>query len=154
MTNSNFWLWLIQIATQKTSHFKQFFRNKSSDLNFWGRLSLKLVNLYTKTNHSSQDDTMHFNVMLGNLPNEYTKEKLKEVFLESWYKKFKQSKNVWVYSVDDLVKMNEGTNSPISAFSRYSLKDAYADKSKAHKVEGTWDVLNTWLPSSKLLAQK
>ncbi len=24
----------------------------------------------------------------------------------------------------------------------------------AHKVEGTWDVLNTWLPSSKLLAQK
>lgn len=101
-----------------------------------------------------EDDTMHFNVMLGNLPKEYTKEKLKEVFLESWNKKFKQSKDVWVYSVEDLVKMNEGTDSPISAFSRYSLKDAYADKSKAWKVEGTWDVLNTWLPSSKLLAQK
>ena len=101
-----------------------------------------------------EDDTMHFNVMLGNLPKEYTKEKLKEVFLESWNKKFKQSKDVWVFSVEDLVKINDGTDSPISAFSRYSLKDAYADKSKAWKVEGTWDVLNTWLPSSKLLAQK
>lgn len=99
-------------------------------------------------------DTMHFNVMLGNLPKDYTKEQLKEVFLGTWNKKFKQSKDVWVYSVEDLVNMNEGTDSPISAFSRYSLKDAYADKSKAWKVEGTWDVLNTWLPSSKLLARR
>ena len=35
-----------------------------------------------------------------------------------------------------------------------SLKEAYKDKSKAWKVEGTWDVLNTWLPSSKLLAHR
>ena len=101
-----------------------------------------------------KDDTMHFNVMLGNLPKDYTKEELKEIFLKTWNKKYKQSKNVWVHSVDDLVNMNEGTDSPISAFSRYSLKDAYADKSKAWKVEGTWDVLNTWLPSSKLLAHR
>ena len=101
-----------------------------------------------------KDDTMHFNVMLGNLPKDYTKEELKEIFLKTWNKKYKQSKNVWVHSVDDLVNMNEGTDSPISAFSRYSLKDAYADKSKAWKVEGTWDVLNTWLPSSKLLARR
>lgn len=99
-------------------------------------------------------DTMHFNVMLGNLPKDYSKEQLKEVFLGTWNKKLKQSKDVWVYSVEDLVSMNEGTDSPISAFSRYSLKDAYADKSKAWKVEGTWDVLNTWLPSSKLLARR
>lgn len=99
-----------------------------------------------------EGDTMHFNVMLGNLPKEYTKEKLKEVFLATWNKKYKQSKDVWVYSVEDLVNMKEGTDSPISAFSGYILKDAYADESKAWKVEGTWDVLNTWLPSSKLLA--
>jgi hypothetical protein len=99
-------------------------------------------------------DTMHFNVMLGNLPKEYTKEKLKEVFLETWNKKFKQSKDVWVHSVEDLVNMNESTNLPISAFNRYILKDAYDDKSKAWKVEGTWDVLNTWLPSSKLLTRR
>jgi hypothetical protein len=101
-----------------------------------------------------EGDTMHFNVMLGNIPKDYTKEQLKEVFLGTWNKKFKQSKDVWVYSVDELVNMKEGTDSPISAFSGYILKDAYADKSKAWKVEGTWDVLNTWLPSSKLLAQK
>jgi hypothetical protein len=100
------------------------------------------------------DDTMHFNVMLGNFPKGYTKEQLKDVFLATWHKKLKQSKDVWVYSVEDFVIMNEGTDSPISAFSRYSLKDAYADKSKAWKVEGTWDVLNTWLPSSKLLARR
>jgi hypothetical protein len=99
-------------------------------------------------------DTMHFNVMLGNLPKGYTKEKLKEVFLETWNKKFKQSKDVWVHSVEDLVNMNESTNLPISAFNRYILKDAYHDKSKAWKVEGTWDVLNTWLPSSKLLTRR
>ena len=99
-------------------------------------------------------DTMHFNVMLGNLPKEYTKEKLKEVFLETWNKKFKQSKDVWVHSVEDLVNMNESTDLPLSAFNRYILKDAYDDKSKAWKVEGTWDVLNTWLPSSKLLTRR
>ena len=101
-----------------------------------------------------EGDTMHFNVMLGNLPKNYTKEQLKEEFLGTWNKKYKQSKDVWVYSVEDLVNMNEGTDSPISAFSGYILKDAYTDKSKAWKVEGTWDVLNTWLPSSKLLARR
>ena len=101
-----------------------------------------------------EGDTMHFNVMLGNIPKDYTKEQLKEVFLGTWNKKFKQSKDVWIYSVDELVNMKEGTDSPISAFSGYILKDAYADKSKAHMVEGTWDVLNTWLPSSKLLARR
>ena len=101
-----------------------------------------------------EGETMHFNVMLGNLPKDYKKEQLKEVFLGTWNKKLKQSKDVWVYSVDDLVNMNEGTDSPISAFSRYSLKDAYANKSKAWEVEGTWDVQNTWLPPSKLLAHR
>jgi len=91
---------------------------------------------------------------LGECQKDYTKEELKEVFLKTWNKKYKQSSDVWVRSVEDLVSSNESTISPISAFSHYSLKDAYADKSKAWKVDGTWDVLNTWLPSSKLLAHR
>ena len=101
-----------------------------------------------------KNDTMHFNIMLGNLPKEFTKEKLSEVFLHTWNKKYKQSSDVWIHTVEEMTIKNESTDLPISAFSRYMMKDAYADKSKAWKVEGTWDVMNTWLPSSKLLAHR
>ena len=101
-----------------------------------------------------KNDTMHFNIMLGNLPKEFSKEKLKEVFLYTWNKKYKQSSNVWVHTVEEMISKNESADLPIRAFSRYMMKDAFADKSKAWKVEGTWDVTNTWLPSSKLLAHR
>lgn len=95
-------------------------------------------------------DTLHFNVMIGNVPNDYSKEKFLKNFLDQWKKVHHQSSDVWIKSVDELNTAEDRTYQPISAFNRYILKDAYKNKSNAWRVDGTWDVLNTWLPSKLL----
>jgi hypothetical protein len=97
-------------------------------------------------------DTMHFNVMIGNVPSSYTQEMLKEDFLHAWKKEHRQSSNVWVYNTQELVDLHGGEDTPTSVFNRYILKDAYKDKSKAWKVDSTWNVQNLWLPPKSQVA--
>lgn len=94
----------------------------------------------------SEEKTLHFNVLIGNLPSNYLKEEFLATLLKAWNGKFKQQKDIWIRTPQELVDLHGGVDTPIGVFNRYILKDAYKDKSKAWKVDGVWDVRNTWLP--------
>lgn len=94
----------------------------------------------------SQEKTLHFNMLIGNLPIHYSKEELLATLLKTWNGRFKQQKDIWIRTPQDLVDLHGGVDTPISVFNRYILKDAYKEKSNAWKVDGVWDVRNTWLP--------
>ena len=50
----------------------------------------------------TQEQTLHFNVLFGNIPETMNKDQLTEVFLESWVKHHRQSKDIWVKEVAEL----------------------------------------------------
>ena len=97
------------------------------------------------------DKTMHFNILIGNLPSDFTKQKLMFHFMKSWVGKFGQSDDIWIRSADELIKTDENsTDTPIQVVSRYFQKEAYENKSNAWSTEGTFDTRNIWLPHEAL----
>jgi len=72
-------------------------------------------------------------------------------FSENWVRKFGQSDDIWIRSVDELVKKDESsTDTPIQVVTRYFQKDAYENKTNAWSTEGTFDTRNIWLPHEAL----
>jgi len=99
----------------------------------------------------TQEKTMHFNILIGNLPVDFTVQKLMFHFSENWVRKFGQSDDIWIRSVDELVKKDESsTDTPIQVVTRYFQKDAYENKTNAWSTEGTFDTRNIWLPHEAL----
>lgn len=96
-----------------------------------------------------QSMTIHFNIMIGNLPSHVTKELLETEFIDIWTKQLKESDRFWIECVDNLVKRN-GDENPLRAVSGYIVKDGYKDKSKSWDVSGFWDEQNTWIPHDAL----
>lgn len=97
----------------------------------------------------TQEQTLHFNVLIGNIPQTMNKDKLTEIFLQSWVTVNRQSKDVWVKHVSELEQTIEN-EVPIRTFTKYILKDAFSDKTKAWGTDGVLDQKNTWLPSDVL----
>jgi len=93
--------------------------------------------------------TLHFNVLIGRIPETMSKDQMTEIFLESWVKTHRQSKDVWVKHVSELDQTIEN-EAPIRTFTKYMLKDAYRDKTKAWGTNGVLDQKNTWLPLDAL----
>jgi hypothetical protein len=99
----------------------------------------------------TQEKTMHFNILIGNLPSDFTKQKLEFYFLREWTETHCQPDDVWIRTVDELVQTSPNrTHTPIQVISRYIQKDAYANKSNAWSTEGTFDTKNLWLPHEAL----
>ncbi len=99
----------------------------------------------------TQEKTIHFNILLGNLPEDFTKQKLAFYFLRDWVGKYGQSNDVWFRTVDELVKTSENsTYTPIQVIRSYFTKDAHYQKSNACSTEGTFDTKNLWLPHEAL----
>jgi hypothetical protein len=99
----------------------------------------------------TQEKTMHFNMLVGNLPEDFTKQKLSFFFLRDWVGRYRQSDDVWIHTVDELVQSSANrTHMPIQVIGRYFLKDAYDNKSNACSTEGTFDTNNLWLPHEAL----
>lgn len=97
-----------------------------------------------------QSMTTHFNIMIGNLPNEVTKEILAKEFLDIWSIQLKESDRFWIENSKNLEYRN-GEEDPLRAISGYIVKDGYKDKSKSLDVSGFWDVQNTFIPHDALL---
>ena len=97
----------------------------------------------------TQEQTLHFNVLIGNIPETMNKDQLTEVFLESWVKNHRQSKDIWVKEVAEL-DQKKVDQLPINSFTNYILKDAYNDKTKAWGTDGVLDDKNIWLPPDAL----
>lgn len=97
-----------------------------------------------------QSMTTHFNILVGNLPCEVTKEILEKEFLNIWAKEMKESNRFWIEDAQNLEKQN-GDEDPLRAVNGYIVKDGYKDKSKSWDVSGFWDVQNTFIPHDALL---
>ena len=97
----------------------------------------------------TQEQTLHFNVLIGRIPETMTKDQMTEIFLQSWVNVHRQSKDVWVKHVSELEQTIEN-EAPIRTFTKYMLKDAYRDKTKAWGTYGVLDQKNTWLPPDAL----
>ena len=93
--------------------------------------------------------TLHFNVLIGRIPETMSKDQLTEIFLQSWVKIHKQSKDIWVKEVAEL-EQKKVDELPINSFTNYILKDAYSDKTKAWGTDGVLDEKNVWLPPDAL----
>jgi hypothetical protein len=96
--------------------------------------------------------TTHFNILIGNLPKEVTKEVLEKEFVEIWAKEMEESPRFWIESVQNFEQKN-GDEDPLRAVSGYIVKDGYKDKSKSWDVNGFWDVPNTFIPHDALLGK-
>ena len=108
---------------------------------------------FTTVEHLSpdlpQEKTLHFNVLIGNIPETMSKDRLEEIFLQSWFKVHRQSEDIWVEKVTEL-EQRKVDELPINSFTNYILKDAYSDKAKAWGTDGVLDLKNFWLPPDAL----
>ena len=99
-----------------------------------------------------QSMTIHFNILLGNLPSEVTKEIVEKEFLDIWAIQMKESDRFWIEDAHNL-KHRNGDEDPLRAVNGYIVKDGYKDKSKSWSCEGFWDVQNTFIPHDALLGK-
>lgn len=156
----NNYLGTIESQRQRRSEFlesalKHVSRNLYKDdpkLPFKNRYLFAPIRFTTVENTSpdlTQKQTLHFNVLIGNIPRTMSKDQMTEIFLDSWVKTHRQSNDIWVKHVSELDQTIEN-EAPIRTFTRYMLKDAYRDKTKAWGTNGVLDQKNTWLPLDAL----
>jgi hypothetical protein len=104
---------------------------------------LSLVTIENAKEHLGNEQTIHFNIALGNLPKVLLTEEIETLFKHAWANMANQSDDVKVYSV-------KGKVSEACKWIRYSLKEAQQEHNLAWKIEGTWDVQNCWIPHAAL----
>lgn len=83
--------------------------------------------------------TIHFNICLGNLPSILTTEDIGTLFRHAWHDKAQLADDI---AVLDYYDKNSGR------WMGYSLKEAQQTQQMAWATEGTWDVLNCWIPAN------
>ena len=106
---------------------------------------LTFVTLENARENLGREQTIHFNIAFGNLPNVLTTEEIQHLFKHVWVNKAHQADDVKAYSV--IGKREEATK-----WNGYSLKEAQQQKSKAWSDNGIWDVENCWIPHAALNA--
>lgn len=93
---------------------------------------------------TDREQTIHFNIAIGNLPKILTTQDIETLFKYSWHTKAAQSSNI---KVMEYYRVNE-----MALWNGYSMKEAQQDKRKAWSTEGIWDVSNCWIPHAALNA--
>ena len=106
---------------------------------------MTLVTLENAKENLGRDQTIHFNIALGNLPKVLLTEEIEFLFKHAWVSMTHQADDVKAYSVI-------GKSSEASTWNGYSLKEAQQQKSKAWSYDGIWDVDNCWIPHAALNA--
>lgn len=104
---------------------------------------MTLVTIENAKEHLGKEQTIHFNIALGNLPKHLLTDEIEILFKQAWIINAHLSNDLKVYSV-------EGKTSEASTWNGYSLKEAQQQKDKAWKVDGIWDVENCWIPHAAL----
>lgn len=87
--------------------------------------------------------TIHFNISLGNLPNQLTTEEIETLFRHAWHDKSHQSSDIKAY---DYRAQQRQT------WHGYGVKEAQQSPKLAWTTEGVWDVPNCWIPHAALIA--
>lgn len=81
--------------------------------------------------------TIHFNISLGNLPGILTTHDIGTLFRHAWHDKAQLADDIAIF--DYYIKNEE-------RWMGYSLKEAQQTRKLAWTTDGTWDVLNCWIP--------
>lgn len=104
---------------------------------------LRFVTIEGANGNLGKEQTIHFNIALGNLPVDFCPAVLKFVFERAWVDKAGQSDDIEAYRVAH-------TSRTESTWNGYSLKEAQQQTSKAWRIDGVWDVENCWIPHKAL----
>jgi hypothetical protein len=104
---------------------------------------LSFVTIENAREHLGREQTIHFNIALGNLPKVLLTEDVETLFRHVWVDKVHMSDDVKVYGTD-------GKISEVRTWNGYSLKEIQQQPNLAWKIEGVWDVQNCWIPHAAL----
>jgi hypothetical protein len=104
---------------------------------------LSLVTIENIKETTDEEQTIHFNISLGNLPKHFNTTYIEILFRHAWHVKAKQSNDIY------LTHKNDYPANPQKWFG-YIVKDANKCGKLAWDTNGTWDVLNTWIPSNAI----
>lgn len=103
-------------------------------------LSFVTIEGAKQTNDRKQ--TVHVNIMIGNLPDCLTTDDIETLFRHAWHDKAKQSEDINVQEYYDAI-YGDG-------FEGYSLKEGQQDKRRVWADDSIWDVSNCWIPHNAL----
>ena len=105
---------------------------------------LRFVTIENAKENLGREQTIHFNIALGNLPqHSMCPFALGALFQRAWVDIAKQADDVMTYRVSDYPREK-------TTWIGYSLKEAQQQKDKAWRFDGTWDVTNCWIPHAAL----
>lgn len=100
---------------------------------------LSLVTIENITETTDRQQTIHFNISLGNLPKHLCTTMIEIHFRKAWVIEANQQNDIYITRKDDYPA------NPKKWFG-YTLKDANHSGMLAWETNGTWDVLNCWIP--------
>ena len=104
---------------------------------------LALVSIENIHETTDEQQTIHFNISLGNLPKHLCTTMIDIHFRHAWHVKAKQPNDIYTEAVADYP-------GSVRKWLSYSLKDARKDSKLAWATNGTWDVENCWIPQAAI----
>lgn len=104
---------------------------------------LTLVTIEGAKETADAEQTIHFNITLGNLPKILTTEDIDTLFRHAWYEKARMSENI--HTEQYYVANTE-------RWIGYTLKEAQHKPHRAWSIDSIWDVENCWIPHAALNA--
>ena len=102
-------------------------------------LSLTTIENIKTTTDNKQ--TIHFNICLGNIPKHLTTTEIEIHFRYAWVKKAQQNNDIYCDAIAEYPCDSQN-------WFGYIIKEANRDRQLAWSTNGTWDVLNTWIPNN------
>jgi len=100
---------------------------------------LTLVTIENARETADKEQTIHFNISLGNLPSHLSTTYIEILFRHAWHVKAKQSNDIYLTHVSDYPSIQRKWHG-------YILKEVRKDRKLAWTTNGTWDVTNCWIP--------
>ncbi len=100
---------------------------------------LSLVTIENVKETTDEQQSIHFNISLGNLPKHLSTTEIEIYFRHAWHVKAKQSNDIYITHVNDYPAAT-------TKWFGYILKEVNKSGKSAWDTNGTWDVLNCWIP--------
>ena len=104
---------------------------------------LSLVTIENIKETTDEQQTIHFNISLGNIPKHLCTTMIEIHFRHAWVCKAEQKNDIYVTDKNDYPD-------DIANWFGYIVKDANKSKQLAWTTNGTWDVGNCWIPSNAI----
>lgn len=104
---------------------------------------LSLVTIENIKETTDEEQTIHFNICLGNIPKHLNTADIASRFKHAWVDKANQKDDIYITHKDEY-------GADINKWFSYIVKDANKSKQLAWTTSGTWDVENSWIPNNAI----